>query len=118
MEQRLRAGELWTDLGLVFASETGSPLDGSYVSRLFRQIATGLGFKALRFHDLRHSSVSLLLKGGESMADVSRRAGHATIGVTVDTYGHQLGGAKSLASTMGAILEEAVGDPDRWLANG
>ncbi len=72
----------------------------------------------MRFHDLRHASVSFLLKGGESMAEVSRRAGHAGIGVTVDTYGHQLGASKSLATTMGAILAKAVGDPTEWLANG
>ena len=118
LEQRLRAGELWTNLDLVFANETGSPLDGSYVSRVFRQIASGIGLKTMRFHDLRHSSVSLLLKNGESMAEVSRRAGHSSIGVTVDTYGHQMGDAKSLAETMGAILEKAVTDPATWLANG
>jgi hypothetical protein len=54
----------------------------------------------------------------ESMADVSRRAGHAGIGVTVDTYGHRLGVSKSLAATMGGILSKAVGDPTTWLANG
>ena len=38
------------------------------------------------------------------MANVSRRAGHSTIGVTVDTYGHHLGDGGSMAATMGGIL--------------
>ncbi len=52
------------------------------------------------------------------MVDVSRRAGHAGIGVTVDTYGHNLGAGGSMAATMGGILAKAVGDPTQWLANG
>ena len=55
---------------------------------------------------------------GGSMVDVSRRAGNAGIGVTVDTYGHPLGAGKSMATTMGSILAKAIGDPDGWLANG
>ena len=118
LEQRLQAGEHWQDNDLVFPTEVGSPQDGTVISRSFKKIATVCGLEGLRFHDLRHSSVSLLLKGGESMADVSRRAGHAGIGVTVDTYGHQLGAGKSMATTMGSILAKAIGDPDGWLANG
>jgi len=85
---------------------------------VFRDIAKEAGLLTLRFHDLRHSSISLLLMAGESMADVSRRAGHSGIGTTVNTYGHQLGGAQSLATTMGVVLQQAVRDPGAWLANG
>ena len=67
----------------------------------FKTLAAEAGVPNLRFHDLRHSSVSLLLRSGEPMADVSRRAGHATIGVTVDTYGHGLGAGGSMATTIG-----------------
>jgi integrase len=118
LEQRLMTGELWEDDDLVFPTDFGGPQDGTAISRAFSKLAREAGLEGLRFHDLRHSSVSLLLKNGESMADVSRRAGHAGIGVTVDTYGHQLGTRKSLAVTMGTILTEAVGDPEAWLANG
>ncbi len=118
LEQRLRAGELWTDMDLVFPTDLGTPQDGSYVSRVFGIVAKEAGLANVRFHDLRHSSVTLLLRSGEPVADVSRRVGHSGIGVTVDTYGHQLGAAKSLATTMGSILAEAIGDPTRWLANG
>ena len=64
-------GELWTDLNLVFPTSLGTPQDGSYVSRAFAGIAAEAGVAGLRFHDLRHSSVSLLLKSGEPMAGVS-----------------------------------------------
>ena len=118
LQLRLRAGELWLDNDLVFPTDLGGPQDGAVVSRLFSKLTAEADLGGLRFHDLRHSSVSFLLRSGESMADVSRRAGHAGIGVTVDTYGHQLGVGGTLAATMGAILQTSIGDPDRWLANG
>jgi integrase len=115
---RLLKGELWQDHDLVFPTDLGGPQDGTVVSRSFAAPAVGSGLTGLRFHDLRHSSVSLLLRSGEPMADVSRRAGHAGISVTIDTYGHQLGAGRSMADTMGTILKQAVGDPTGWLANG
>lgn len=41
-----------------------------------------------RIHDLRHSHASWLIAAGVPLAVISRRLGHANIGVTVDTYGH------------------------------
>jgi integrase len=118
LEQRLRVADLWTDLNLVFPTELGTPQSASYISRAFRKIAAEAGLKNVRFHDIRHSSLTLLLKRGEPMASVSRRAGHSNVGITVDTYGHQLDAGGTMAATMGKIIEESRGDPDRWLANG
>jgi len=118
LELRLRAGEFWQDNDLVFPTDRGGPQEGTLISRAFSKLAAEAGHEGLRFHDLRHSSLSLLLKSGEPMADVSRRAGHSGIGTTVDTYGHNLGAGGSLAATMGTILGKAVGDPTAWLANG
>jgi hypothetical protein len=44
-EDRLLAGDLWRDHGLVFASVVGTPLDPSHVRRTFREIciAAGIG---------------------------------------------------------------------------
>jgi integrase len=41
-------------------------------------------------HSLRHSYASLLLQQGESPAYVQRQLGHASIQLTVDTYGKWL----------------------------
>ena len=41
-------------------------------------------------HSLRHSFASLLLQQGESPAYVQRQLGHASIQLTVDTYGRWL----------------------------
>ena len=106
------------DDDLVFPGTTGDPFDDSALRRRFTAALKRAGLPPMRFHDLRHSSVSLLLRSGEPMAGVSRRAGHSTISVTVDTYGHGLGAGGSMAATMGTILKRAVGDGTGWLANG
>lgn len=41
-----------------------------------------------RFHDLRHSLVTILMRRGVPMQHIQRIARHADIKVTLDTYGH------------------------------
>jgi integrase len=41
----------------------------------------------VRFHDLRHSALSLMLERCQDVTSVSRAAGHSTITLTVNTYG-------------------------------
>ena len=45
---------------------------------------------SVRFHDLRHSCISLLLAKGVPVKVVSEMAGHADISVTLSVYGHVL----------------------------
>jgi integrase len=41
-----------------------------------------------RFHDLRHFYASSLIRAGLNAKVIQARLGHATIGETMDTYGH------------------------------
>jgi integrase len=43
------------------------------------------GVRPIRLHDLRHGSASLLLASGADMALASKRLGHSSLGITVDT---------------------------------
>ena len=42
----------------------------------------------VRFHDLRHTTATLLLKAHVPLAIVSRICGHSSIAITMKTYGH------------------------------
>ena len=42
----------------------------------------------MRFHDLRHTTGTLLLRSGIQMQHVQRILRHADIKLTVDMYGH------------------------------
>ena len=47
-------------------------------------------FPTLRFHDLRHTSATLLLLQGVHAKVVQERLGHSNISMTLDTYSHVL----------------------------
>ncbi len=75
----------------VFCTEAGTTLDESRVRKVFTKTLRASGLP-LHFspHCLRHTFASLLLQQGESPAYVQRQLGHASIQLTVDTYGKWL----------------------------
>ncbi len=44
--------------------------------------------KNIRWHDLRHTSATLLLENGVAMKTVQKRLGHASMSTTSDIYSH------------------------------
>jgi len=76
---------------LLFISEADTMLDGANIRRAFRRSLKAAALP-LHFtpHCLRHTFASLLLQQGESPAYVQRQLGHASIKLTVDTYGKWL----------------------------
>ncbi len=75
---------------LVICLENGRAWDLSNFSNEFRRTMDDLGFKGVRFHDLRHTHATLLLTAGTHPKIVSERLGHATVHMTLDTYSHVL----------------------------
>ena len=72
-EERLRLGEGWADLGLVFCSEIGTPLDPANVRKVFSRVAKKAGIEGTVPYTLRHSAASLLVDSGvglEAVADL------------------------------------------------
>ena len=82
----------------VFCTEDGGPLDGDNLrTRVFYKVLERAELRAIRFHDLRHTFASLLIAQGESLAYVRDQLGHASIQLTVDTYGHLIPGTNRQA---------------------
>ncbi len=93
-----RAGSLWQENGLIFASETGTPLDRRHVTtRHFKPLLKRAGLPQIRFHDLRHTCATLLLTKNVNPKIVSEMLGHATVAITLDTYSHVLPNMQSQA---------------------
>src|SRR5665648_413832 len=62
-----------------------------------------------RFHDLRHTHATQLLKAGVHPKVVSERLGHASIGITLNTYSHVMPGMqKEAAEKIDARLRAAL----------
>ena len=78
---------------LALPNPDGRPLDRSNFRRdVWRPLVDGIAWlpRGLRFHDLRHTHVSILLDLGIPVGDVALRAGHSSTSMTQDRYGHAM----------------------------
>jgi integrase len=88
-EERRRAGDRWEDNDLVFPNTVGRPINPSnFLRREFYPLLEKAGLPRMRFHDLRHSAATLLLRMGVHPKIVSELLGHTQIGITLDLYSH------------------------------
>jgi integrase len=63
---------------------------------------------SIRFHDLRHTSATLMLANGEHPKIVQERLGHANISMTLDRYSHVTENMqRQAADRLDALLEGA-----------
>src|SRR5215469_8987353 len=90
-KDRLRAGALWQDHGLVFASTVGTPLSANNVIRSFRAITAraGLGRDWVP-REMRHTFVSVLSANGVPMESIALLAGHDRTATTELVYRHEI----------------------------
>ena len=90
-EDRLVAGSYWQDLGLVFASAVGTPMDASHVRRAFRKICSAAGIgENWTPRELRHTFVSIMSEQGVSVEEIARLVGHSVTTTTETVYRHEL----------------------------
>ncbi|GGR27479.1 tyrosine-type recombinase/integrase [Deinococcus ruber] len=77
-----------TDEHPVFTQSTGERADPSNLARLFHRLVREANVPRIRFHDLRHTSASLLIRQGVPAKVVSDRLGHADVAFTLRVYTH------------------------------
>ena len=121
-KQREMVGKPLADNDLVFAHIDGEPIDPDTVTQAFGNILQKAGLPHLRFHDLRHTHATLMLKAGVHPKIVSERLGHAKVSITLDTYSHILPGLQEAAAeSFDKMLKPKVPeveDVSKMLANG
>jgi integrase len=104
--ERLKAGTLWQDNGLVFCTHGGRPLDSHNVARTsFKPLLERAELPNIRFHDLRHTCATLLLSRGHHPKLVQELLGHASVALTLDRYSHVLPG---MGDQTAAAMEAAL----------
>ncbi|MFI6057857.1 tyrosine-type recombinase/integrase [Streptomyces sp. NPDC051286] len=112
-KERETAGSAWQDSGLVFTTPMGRPLDPANLTRRFRSFLDRAGLRRIRFHDLRHSTATLLLEQGVDLVVLKELLGHAHIGVTAGVYAHvRLRLQRQAIDTLGNALSPTDNDPD------
>jgi integrase len=91
LEMKARAGGAWQEHDYVFSTPLGTHLSpGHDVLVQLKILLKKAGLPEIRFHDLRHSTATLLLSKGVHPKVVQEILGHSEISMTMDTYTHVL----------------------------
>lgn len=93
-------------LGYVLVDAMGNRLKLSYISTAFPALLKRNGLRPIRFHDLRHSCASLLLKNGVPMKQIQEWLGHSDFSTTANIYAHLDAGSKL---TSAQAMEKGLG---------
>ncbi|WP_342045960.1 site-specific integrase [Bacillus sp. OTU530] len=96
-KEKLKMGEAYTDNDLVVCTRFGNVLGHNDLSDSFQLYLKRSGLPKIRFHDLRHTHATLLLKAGVHVKIVSERLGHTNIAITLNTYSHIMPGMQEEA---------------------
>ena len=98
---------MWLDSwGLCFTSSAGEYVPRSRLYADFRAVLKAAGLGHLRFHDLRHSTGSILFVQGVPMKVIQMVLRRGQIGTTMNTYVHLRSEGLSEAR---AAMERALG---------
>jgi integrase len=107
-EERLQAGPLWQDHGLVFASTVGTPLDAHNVRRDFRQVINAAGIEgSWSPRELRHTFVSIMSEEGVPVEEIARLAGHSNTRTTETIYRREL---RPVITTGAVVMDRIFGE--------
>lgn len=91
LEAKLKAGPAWQDHDYVFCTSIGTHLNPTRdVLDVFKSLLGKAGLPDIRFHDLRHSSATMLLGMKIHPKVVQEILGHSQIAITLDIYSHVL----------------------------
>lgn len=94
--------------GLIFTTASGKPINPRFLIKKFKDAINKAGLPDIRFHDLRHTSATLLLSANVHPKVVQERLGHSSITLTMDTYSHVIPGMQDeAADKLDLILGEA-----------
>ena len=75
--------------GLIFTAPEGGPIRrNTFRSRFWLPAVTDSVAQPMRFHDLRHSHVALLIQQGTHPSIIAARLGHTSVKTVLDVYGH------------------------------
>ena len=81
-KQRLGSGYHNNDY--IFKNPNGVPYRPDSLTRSFKRALARHGLPQMRYHDLRHSTASILVNKGWDINDIKEWLGHADISTTVN----------------------------------
>ncbi|MGH3327638.1 MAG: tyrosine-type recombinase/integrase [Streptomycetales bacterium] len=107
--ERDSLGPSWPDLGYVFTTPIGTPIDPRNCTRIVQQQCRVAGVRVVRLHDFRRGCVSVLLSHGVPPRTAMEIVGHSTLEMTMNVYGHAtLDDKREAMRRLGDTLDEGL----------
>ena len=104
MENKLLMGSEFKQNEYICCWENGQMYDISLINHQFKKILENNKMPHIRFHDLRHSTASYLLKQGFSLKEIQAWLGHSSLNTTANIYAHiDVEMKRNMASKMNSI---------------
>lgn len=97
LENKLK-GKIKNTMNLLFFDKNEQPIAQDVLSKKFNKFLLKNNLEHIRFHDLRHSHVTLLINSKVPIKVISERVGHSNINTTLNIYAHALKEMDSEAS--------------------
>ena len=105
-KNRRRRQVSFQDLDYICCSSYGSPRSASYCYPHFKKLLMEANLPNIRFHDLRHTYATLLMKQDFSVKAISNSLGHAKTIISVDVYGDKQEIIADCAEEMQSFINE------------
>jgi integrase len=103
-QEKSLAADDWVETGRVFTTSKGTMLDARNLLRAYYALRDLGALPKIRFHDLRHSTATLLRAAGVPTPAISKLLGHASTRPTEEVYSHVI----SDMETEGADKMDAI----------
>lgn len=87
LEKRIENADVFEDKDLVVHTKFGGPVSPRNTIRSFKRLIDKAGVKEIRFHDLRHTHVTFLIKNRETPQAIAERMGWSDTRM-IDKYAH------------------------------
>lgn len=81
-------GNKWQGTDRVFTAKDGKHMHPDTCGKIIGKVLKKYGLSKLSFHELRHTSATILLESGVNPKAVSERMGHSNSRVTMEIYAH------------------------------
>ena len=100
-------------LDYICVDEMGNIIPPNYVTEAFSKLLARHGMRHIRFHDLRHTCASMLLKNGVPMKQIQEWLGHSDFSTTANIYAHldynsKLNSAEAMVTGMKSALNSVI----------
>lgn len=105
---RRRRAKQFQDLDYICCSTYGRPRSASFCYKLYKQLLWENELPNIRFHDLRHTYATLLLKQDLSVKAISDSLGHAKTIISVDMYGDKREIIKDCVCEIQPVIDEVM----------